>query len=117
VNTTNTSWHKFDETEDGDEQCTRCRVIVSVEAQMTFSIPCPAGDCSASRKNPDDHCVFVPRHSGPSCCIYCGRQGDREPLPEDLLEEFAAGLIPLSDYLDAHAWADADHGPEPEEED
>lgn len=102
MNTNSPNWHRFDETDDGDEACTRCRVVVSPEAQMTFSIPCPAGEC-AGKASPDGACVFVPRRSGPSCCIYCGRAGDKDPLPPELREEFAAGMIPLADYLDCEA--------------
>lgn len=70
-------WHNFRDTADGDDQCTRCEVVVTVEAHMTFTHPCPVPDC-ANPKNPDRGCVFIPKGDGPCVCIYCGRSGDRD---------------------------------------
>lgn len=94
VTTPPNNWHRFRDTDEGDEQCSRCGVVVDWEAHMTFTMPCPAGDCP-SAKNPDRGCVFVPSKDSACRCIYCGRSGDRdqetEPeVPEDLEAELDA---------------------------
>lgn len=94
MTTTPANWHRFTDTDEGDEQCSRCAVVVDWEAHMTFTIPCPAGDCP-SKHNPDRGCVFVPsKDSEPCKCIYCGRTGDRDHETDDdeAAEEIAEEL-------------------------
>lgn len=85
-------WHQFRDTEDGDDQCARpgCRVVVTLEAHMTFTHPCPVPMCT-SPKNPDDGCLMTAHRDGASRCLYCGRSGragDRDDeAAEDTLDE------------------------------
>lgn len=87
------TWHRFRDTDDGDDLCTRCRVAVTTEAHMTFTHPCPVPACP-STKNPDDGCVMVVRRDGPCWCLYCHRSGDRDhetdPEPD---EDLAAEMV------------------------
>lgn len=89
----NTTWHQFKETPNGDDECGRCAVVVSPDAHLTFTLPCPAGDCPSS-SNPDRGCVFAPTRLGVSGCVYCGRGGGRSvaPPPSSLEALFLADL-------------------------
>lgn len=71
-------WHHFRETTDGNDVCARCETQVTLDAHMTFTLPCPAGDCP-SPKNPDRGCYFVAHGTNPARCLFCGRTGDVEP--------------------------------------
>jgi len=90
---TPSTWHRFVEDEVGDDTCGRCHVQVTLEAHMTFSLACPAGDCP-SPKNPDRGCVFAPAGSAPARCLFCGRSGARDGEVED------TSTLPLEDLTD-----------------
>lgn len=98
-------WHDFIEDDLGDDTCARpnCGVQVTLEAHMTFSLPCPVSDCS-SPKNPDPGCAFAPAGSEPARCLFCGRTGSRDGEVPDTSE------IPLDDLRD-------DFEPEADEDD
>lgn len=99
-------WHRFVEDEVGDDTCADCAVQVTLEAHMTFSLHCPAGDCS-SEKNPDRGCVFTPAGSEPSRCLFCGRSGDRDTVPD-------TSVIPPEDLADDDEPQDDEDTEEPE---
>lgn len=77
VSTSTPKWHDFSEDEFGDDRCDVCRVQVTLDAHMTFTLLCPTAPCLGD-KNPDDGCAFVARPSGTSVCMYCGRIGERQ---------------------------------------
>lgn len=72
-------WHPFREDDFGDDKCGRCAATVTLEAHMTFTLPCPVPACP-SAQNPDTGCAFAPNESrnNLSTCLYCGRPGERE---------------------------------------
>lgn len=77
--------HDFTPTPDGDDQCERCKVTVAPPVHMTFTVSCPAGDCT-SANNPDRGCVFVKAPEVGSRCLFCGRTGGHFPIPENTPE-------------------------------
>lgn len=81
-------WHQFHETEDGDDACSSCGVVVTLDAHMTFTHPCPVPPCTG-KQNAGDGCVMHPYRDGPCRCLYCGRSGDRdhETVETDHLDE------------------------------
>ena len=90
-----TNWHRFVETAEGDEQCSSCDCVVSIEAHLTFTLPCPVPPCS-SRANPDTGCVFVPGRGEVAACIYCGHRGSRDgdaPPPDVEMDAMLADLV------------------------
>lgn len=92
------TWHRFQETPDGDDQCIRCATVVAAEALTTFTMPCPAGDCT-SPSNPDRGCVFVPGRGEVCCCIFCGRPGGRAgEVPPPDLEGFTGDEPGVEDF-------------------
>jgi hypothetical protein len=76
------NWHRLEPTHDGDDECTRCGVVVTPEAQQTFTLLCPQPPC-AGDKNPDDACVFVPGRGEVCHCLYCGRAGSKNAPPPE----------------------------------
>jgi hypothetical protein len=91
---TNT-WHRFQDTDEGDDRCDRCACVVSLEAHMTFTLPCPVPACT-SKSNPDAGCLFAPGKAGVATCVYCGHSGTREgdaPPSDPELDAVIADLM------------------------
>lgn len=89
------TWHRFQETESGDDECDRCAVVVAPEAHLTFTLVCPAGDC-LSGSNPDRGCVFAPGRAEVAACVYCGRPGVRDGeahAPDPAMDALTADLL------------------------
>lgn len=87
MTSTTPKWHQFHDNEDGDDTCSRCLVVVTIEAHETFTHPCPVPRCTG-KQNSGDGCVMSPYRGGTCRCLYCGRVGRRgaEPVEEERLD-------------------------------
>lgn len=74
-----------------DHECSSCEVRIAPPVHMSFTVACPAGDCT-SANNPDRGCVFVAQVDVGSRCVFCGRTGGSRPIPEDYPEFEALGV-------------------------
>jgi hypothetical protein len=97
------NWHHFRENEVGDDVCTRCEVQVTLEAHMTFSRPCPTPPCPA-KANPDTGCLFSPRRSAVSACVFCGNPGSQPVGQDELEDEIDAAMIENDSATGLPAW-------------
>lgn len=77
-----TTWHRLEESDEGDDQCVRCHIVIDPLAEQTFTLLCPQPPCP-SPKNPDDGCVFVPGRGEVCHCLYCGKPGGKVAAEPD----------------------------------
>ncbi len=93
------NWHRLNETAEGDEQCSRCHVVIDPRAAQSFILLCPQPPCPAM-SNPDDGCVFVPGRAAAPACLYCGRMGGKGNPHDDDEPEFEPGDDELAELAD-----------------